>query len=148
MKNFIYDIRAFFFLRKQIRIHRKTADWQKFNLRHDWLYRVYTVINPSDKDKGDDEKMIEMKAIDKCAPISKYISAMGATEANPLGLSEILSLSMEKIPESESYLVVYYQIYQWFTPWRILSRSVIAVAATILLLIYWSKIVQLLQNFF
>jgi hypothetical protein len=148
MKRFIYDIKAFLFLRKHIKRQVNSPEWAKYNLRRDWLYRVYTVINPSEKDKGDDDKMLEMKAVDKCAPISKYIASLGATEVNPLGLSEIVSMSMERIPETDSYLVVYYQIYQWFTPWKIFSRSLLAIVGIILLSVYWSNIFSFIKNFF
>ena len=114
MRKLYYDIKAFLIIRKEVRKNRESVDWKKYNLRYDWLYRIYTVINPSEADKGDDENMINMKAVDRVTPINKYIAS--------LGLAEVVSLSMEKIPESNSYLVVYYQIFRWLTPWRIVSR--------------------------
>lgn len=120
MKNLYYDIKAFLILRKEVRKHRNSVDWQRFGLRHDWLYRIYTVMNPTETDKGDDEAMLNMKAMDRLGPINKYIAS--------LGLAEIVSLSMEKIPDTDSYLVVYYQIYRWITPWRLASRLIAVVA--------------------
>lgn len=136
MKKIYFDIKAFFILRSEVNKHKKDPDWARFGLRHDWLYRVYTVINPSPSDKGDDEAMINMKAVDKVAPISKYMASMG--------LSEIVSLSMEKIPNTDSYLVVYYQIYQWFTLWKLISRPILIGAAAWLLAHYWSLIVSII----
>ena len=135
MRKFYYDIKAFLILRKEVKKHRNTLDWQKHGLRHDWLYRIYTVINPAESDKGDDENMINMKAVDRVAPLNKYI-------AN-LGLAEIVSLSMEKIPDTESYLVVYYQIYNWFTPWRVISRILILITSIVLICKYYDKIISL-----
>lgn len=123
MMNLYYDIKAFLILRKEIRKHKNTPDWQRYGLRHDWLYRIYTVINPSEADRGDDETMMKMKAVDRVTPINKYISS--------IGLAEIVSLSMEKIPDTDSYLVVYYQIYRWITPWKVISRI------AIILIIMW-----------
>lgn len=117
MKKLFFDIKAFLILRKEVRKNRNSLDWKKYNLRHDWLYRIYTVINPTESAKGDDDAMINMKAIDRVAPINKYIASMG--------LAEIVSLSMEKVPDSDSHLVVYYQIYNWISPWRIISRIAI-----------------------
>ena len=148
MRGIIYDIKAFFLLRREVRRHRNSADWEKYSLRHDWLYRIYTVINPSDKDKGDDESMIQMKAVDRCTPINKYIASMGVTTRNPLGLSEFISLSMEKIPETDSYLVVYYQIYRWFTPWRVFSRLLSITVLAILLTAFWGKIISAIGKLF
>lgn len=117
MKKLFFDIKAFLILRKEVRKNRNSLDWQKYNLRYDRLYRIYTVINPAEAAKGDDEAMINMKAVDRVAPINKYIASMG--------LAEIVSLSMEKVPDSDSYLVVYHQIYNWISPWRIISRIAI-----------------------
>lgn len=116
MLNIYYDIKAFLIIRKEIRKHRSTLDWNKFNLRYDWMQRIYTVINPAPADKGDDENMINMKAVDKVTPLNKYIAS--------IGLAEVVSLSMEKIPDTESYLVVYYQIFRWLSLWRIIAWSV------------------------
>ena len=136
MKRLYFDIKAFFILRSEVNKHKNDPDWARFGLRHDWLYRVYTVINPSPSDKGDDEAMINMKAVDKIAPISKYMASMG--------LSEIISLSMEKIPNTESYLVVYYQIYQWFTLWKLISRPIFLGVATWALAHYWNQIISII----
>jgi hypothetical protein len=141
MKRLYYDIKAFFILRSEVKKHKNDPDWARFGLRHDWLYRVYTVINPSLSDKGDDEAMINMKAIDKVTPISKYIAGMG--------LSEVVSLSMEKVPNTDSYLVVYYQIYQWFTLWKIISRPIFIGLAAWALTHYWNQIISVIpQNLF
>lgn len=127
-----YDIKAFLILRKEVRKNRNSVDWQRFGLRHDWLYRIYTVVNPSEADKGDDEAMMNMKAMDRLGPINKYVAS--------LGLAEIVSLSMEKIPDTDSHLVVYYQIYRWITPWRIFSRLVSIVAIVLLWSLYGEQV--------
>lgn len=131
MRNFFYDIKAFYLLRREVKRHRTTAEWQKLGLRHDWLYRIYTVLNPLEQDRGDDDQMIEMKTVDRCVPITKYIMTLGTSSNNEVGLSEVLTLSMEKIPGTNSYLVVYYQIYYWFSKWRIFSRLFILLALAI-----------------
>ena len=136
MKRIYFDIKAFFILRSEVNKHKKDPDWARFGLRHDWLYRIYTVINPSPSDKGDDEAMINMKAVDKVAPISKYIAGMG--------LSEVVSLSMEKVPNTDSYLVVYYQIYQWFTLWKIISRPIFLGISIWALAHYWNQLISLI----
>jgi len=149
MKKLYYDVKAFLILQSEVNKHKNDPDWARFGLRHDWLYRIYTVINPSTADKGDDEAMINMKAVDKVAPISKYIASMGSSQINPMGLSEVVSLSMEKVPGTDSYLVVYYQIYQWFTPWKIISRPVFLGLAIWLIAHYWHQIISIIpQNLF
>jgi hypothetical protein len=135
MRKFFFDVKAFYLIRKEVRKRRNSPDWQRFSLRHDWLYRMYTVVNPTTADKGDDEQMITMKTLDRIAPINKYIASMG--------LAEVLSLSVEKIPDTDSHLVVYYQIYKWFTPWRIFSRLFFLILGTVLLSIYWNELLSL-----
>jgi hypothetical protein len=136
MRRLYFDIKAFFILRSEVKKHRNDPDWAKFGLRHDWLYRIYTVINPNPADKGDDEAMINMKAVDKVAPINKYIASMN--------VSEFVSLSMEKIPNTDSYLVVYYQIYQWFTLWKLISRPIFLTLVIWALVHYWNQIISLI----
>jgi hypothetical protein len=135
MRKLYYDIKAFLILRSEVKKHRVQPDWARFNLRHDWLYRIYTVVNPGIKDVGDDETMLRMKAMEKVEAINKYMASMG--------LAEIVSLSMEKVPDSDSYLVVYYQIYNWITPWRILSRTVSLIAIIWALIAYWEQLISL-----
>jgi hypothetical protein len=135
MRKFFFDVKAFYLIRKEVRKRRNSPDWQRFSLRHDWLYRMYTVVNPTTADKGDDEQMITMKTLDRIGPINKYIASMG--------LAEVLSLSVEKIPDTDSHLVVYYQIYKWFTPWRIFSRLFFLILGTFLLSIYWNELLSL-----
>jgi hypothetical protein len=134
MRKIWYDLKVFYILRSEVIKHRNSPDWAKYNLRHDWLYRVYTVVNPTEADKGDDDKMIEMKAIDRLTPISKYILSMG--------LGEIVTLSMERVPDTNSFLAVYYPIYRWLSLWRILSRSVMLIILISLLASYWNDIVS------
>ena len=135
MRKLYYDIKAFLILRKEIKKHKTQPDWGRFGFRHDWLYRIYTVINPATKDGGDDEMMLKMKAMEKVEAMNKYIASMG--------LAEVVSLSMEKIPNTDSYLVVYYQIYYWFTPWKLLSRTILLISAIWLLIAYWNELLSL-----
>lgn len=136
MRKFLFDVKAFYIIRKEVKEKQNSPDWVRFGLRHDWLYRIYTVINPVEADKGDDAEMTNMKMLDRLGPTNKYIAS--------IGLGEVMSVSVEKIPDTESHLVVYYQIYKWFTPWRIISRSFYIIVGTILLAAYWNKIMSLL----
>jgi hypothetical protein len=106
-----YDIKGFFYIRSVIQKNKNTVDFQKFGLRYDWVNRIYTVINPSEADKGDSPDVIKIKAQDKMVPIHKYI--------DKLELAEFVSVSVEKIPNSESYLLVYYPIINVITTWRV-----------------------------
>lgn len=133
IKNIYYDIKSFLILRSEVKKHINQPDWNRLNFRHDWLYRIYTVINPGEKDFGDDEAMLKIKTVEKMETLNKYIDTMG--------LSEIVSLSIEKIPETNSHLVVYYQIFRWFSPWRVFSRLFCLTTAITIIIAYWSNII-------
>jgi hypothetical protein len=136
LRNFFSDIRNFLYIRNVVRKNRGTADWERFNLRTDYIYRIYTVFNPDTQDKGDDPKMLEIKMGEKMIPCHKYIDS--------IGLSEVIGVSGEKIPDSDSYLVVYYQLFDYITPWRIFTNSVFG----ILILAFHSPIWGLLTKVF
>jgi len=112
-------------LRKQM----KTVDFNKLGLRVDWVNRAYTVINPSEEDKGDDPSMLRIKAQNKMLPIHRYM--------DKIGLSEFVSVSVEQIPDSEdpsklsdSYLLVYYPIFRVITTWKVAVFFVISGVAS------------------
>ncbi len=119
LKYFFEDIRNYLILIQTIKKHRNTADWQRFNLRTDWVNRIYTVFNPRPEDKGDDANVIKIKLGERMIPCHKYIDS--------IGLSEIVGVSGEQIPDSESYLVVYYPLFRYITVWRMI-RNIILVS--------------------
>ena len=123
LKNFFIDIRNFLYIRSVVLKNKGTADWERFNLRSDYVYRIYTVFNPEPQDKGDDAKMLEIKMGEKMIPCHKYIDS--------IGLSEVIGVSGEKIPDTDSYLVVYYQLFNYITLWKLFFNSLIIILITI-----------------
>ena len=107
------DIANYFIVRKAIAQGKRKPEWKKFGLRHDWVYRTYTVINPSKFDLGDETIVIRAKAIEKTKPINAFI--------NSLGISDLIAVSMEEIPETQSFLIVYYPIFNYLTVWKVFS---------------------------
>jgi hypothetical protein len=106
------DIKGYFIVRSILRQQKKTVDFNKFGLRIDWINRAYTVINPSEEDKGDSDEVLRVKAQDKMLPIHKYM--------DKIGLSEFVSVSAEQVPGTNSYLLVYYPIFRILTMWKII----------------------------
>ena len=108
----IYEIRNWFFVRRTIRKHRKTADWQQFNLRVDWIGRIYTVLNPQlPGDKGDTKEVLLLKYAERIKPINLYL--------NNLGLGLAISVASEEVENSDSLLVVWYPIFEVITFWKV-----------------------------
>jgi hypothetical protein len=122
-----FDIKGYFIVRIILRKQKKTVDFNKFGLRVDWINRAYTVINPSEEDKGDSPDVLRIKAQNKMLPIHRYM--------DKVGLSEFVSVSVEPIPDEEdpnrvtdSYLLVYYPIFRVITTWRLILTAIIFIA--------------------
>jgi hypothetical protein len=115
LKNFLQDVKNYTVLRLAIRKYRGTPDWERFNLRVDWVGRIYTVFNPSPADAGDDKQMLDIKLGERMIPCHKFIDTMG--------LSEVVAVSGEKIPDSDSYLIVYYPIFKYLSVWKVFLNA-------------------------
>jgi len=142
-RNLLHDIKNYVILRNAIRNYRGTADWERFNLRVDWVGRIYTVFNPNPADAGDDKKMLEIKLGERMIPCHKFIDTMG--------LSEVVAVSGEKIPETESYLIVYYPIFKYISVWKAIVNTfwliiILVFNAKIINGIHW--LIDLLKNLF
>ncbi len=108
----IYEIRNWFFVMKTIRKHCNTADWQRFNLRSDWIGRIYTVLNPElPGDAGDPMEVLKFKYTERLQPINLYMQQ--------IGLSLAITAAYEEVPESNSFLVVYVPIFNVLTVWKV-----------------------------
>jgi hypothetical protein len=117
LRNCIRDIRNYTTLLSAIRKHKGTADWLRFDLRVDWVGRIYTVFNPLPADKGDTEDVLQIKLGERMIPCHKYMDS--------IGLSEIVAVSGEKIPDSDAYLIVYYPMFKYITTWTIFINVII-----------------------
>ena len=108
----IYEIRNWLYVKRIIRTHRKTADWQQYNLRADWIGRIYTVFNPQmPGDKGDTVEVLKLKYADRLKPVNLYLDR--------LGLGMAVAIASEDVKDSESMLVVWYPIFDIITFWKV-----------------------------
>jgi hypothetical protein len=130
LRNFLTDVKNYVILRNVIRKNKGTADWERFNLRTDWVGRIYTVFNPNPADAGDDKQMLDIKLGERMIPCHKYVDG--------IGLSEVVGVSGEKIPDTDSYLIVYYPIFKYLSVWKAVLNSFYI----ILILIFRSEIVS------
>ena len=115
------EIKNYFFLRKVIGRESRKPDslWNTYNLRRNWFGRIYTVISLREEQEGEEEVVKNWMAMERMRPINDYLT--------DLGLHEIIFPSIEKIPQTRSYLVVYSPLFKettlaWFI-WRILIIS-------------------------
>jgi len=107
----IREIKNWLYIKKTIKqeIKKHDSKWYEYNLRINRHGRVYTVVNLREEDMGDPVEVQQFKAMEKMKPINQYLS--------DLDFTELVFPSIELIPESRSYLVVYSPIFNILT-WR------------------------------
>jgi hypothetical protein len=122
-KLIIKELSNYFFLRSVLnKAASESGDssWSRYNLRKNWYGRIYTIISLREEDMGEEEVVKNWKAMERMRPINDYLQS--------LGLQEIIFPSIEQIPNSRSYLVVYSPIFIETTVfgiiWRLLLLSV------------------------
>jgi hypothetical protein len=105
------EAKNYFYLRKTLRRESKTTNsehpWVKYKLRKNWYGRIYTVVSLREEDMGEEEVVRNWKAMEMMRPINEYLTS--------LDLQEIVFPSIEKIPDSRSYLVVYSPLFKNLT---------------------------------
>jgi hypothetical protein len=106
------DLSNWWYVMKTVRTHKQTADWKQFNLRADWVGRIYTVLNPqSPTDDGDGMDILRVKYADRLKPINLYI--------DKIGLSYSVTVAYDQLDESKSFLIVYVPIFSYLTVWKV-----------------------------
>lgn len=124
----IKDIRNYFFLRKVIKREMVNSPlWSKNNLRVDWIGRIYTVVNlPPEVTMAPDlpKELWPAYLVDQSKGLNEYLTS--------LNLHEIIIPEFKEIPESTSYLLVYYPYFRYLTGWWIISRTVFWTSAIII----------------
>ena len=100
------ELKNWFYIKKIIKreINDPNTQWHKYNLRSNWYGRIYTVLSLREEDTGEELVVQNWKAMEKMRPINEYLSS--------LNFQEIVYPSIEKIPDSMSYLTVYSPIFR------------------------------------
>lgn len=132
-----YEISNWFYVKNIISKHSTTMDWQKHNLRADWVGRIYTVLNPqSPSDDGDTMEVLRLKYAERLKPINLYLDS--------IGLSESITPAYEQVRNTASFLIVYSPIFRVITTWRVIVVAffVTMFFATKLDNITWSAITK------
>lgn len=119
------ELQNYVFLQKVLRkeISDPTSEWQNFKLRKNWYGRIYTVVSLREEDMGEEETVRNWKAMEMMKSVNAYLTK--------LDLQEIIFPSIEKIPDSRSYLVVYSPLFKDLTFswafWRLIIISGIGI---------------------
>jgi hypothetical protein len=125
-KKIIVDINNYFFLKKTIKKNENTFEWKKYNLRVDWIGRIYTVVNlPPEVIYSPDspQEIRPAYVLEESKPINEYLTK--------LNLQEILIPEMRAIPDSISYLLIYSPYFQRLSIKWVLYRI------TLIFLLIW-----------
>jgi len=124
----IRDVRNYFFLRKIIKREMINSPlWSKNNLRVDWIGRIYTVVNlPPEVTMSPDlpRELWPAYLVDQSKGLNEYLTS--------LNLHEIIIPEYKEIPESTSYLLIYYPYFRNLTKWWIISRTIFWTSAIII----------------
>lgn len=113
----IRDINNYFFLRKTIKEESKGLKWNKFNLRFDWIGRIYTVVNlPPEVTLSPDApgEIRPAYVLEEIRSINEYLTT--------LNLHEIIVPVFKPLEGTDSYLVIYYPVFQKLSVFWVLSR--------------------------
>lgn len=125
LKMIFRELKNYFFLRSVLRKESANINslWNKYNLRKNWYGRIYTVISLREEEMGEEELVRNWLAMEKMKPVNQYLT--------DLGLQEIIFPSIEKIPESRSYLVVYSPLFENLSISWVVSRLIIILLVTV-----------------
>lgn len=100
------DIKCIYNIITKVNKFSKTADWKLLNLRYDWIYRIYTIINPRDSDLGDQDEVLNIKFNERINVYHNYIDS--------IGLANWVKINVKKVEGTQSYLLFYSPLLVWF----------------------------------
>ena len=111
LKTGIKDFYFYFYIWRFIRRNRGGVEWNQFNLRHDWIGRIYTVASYKPEDESLPEEVKYSMTMQELRPLIDWL------QRNNLG--EIIMPTIRKIEGTYSYLVkfspLFYEIsIRWF----------------------------------
>lgn len=129
---------------KEIRLYREytkiirneelnSPKWSRANLRRDWIYRIYTVINlPPQVTMSQDfpEESKPSFVMSELKPINEYLKYLNLEELLTMGINPIENTS------NNSWLVVYQFVFRQIT-WLWILRFTLQIILLILLIFYY-----------
>lgn len=125
------ELKNYFYLRKVLAREssgKGSSRWNSLALRKNWYGRVYTVVSLREEDMGEEEMVRNWRAMEMMRPINEYITS--------LDLQEIVFPSIEAIPDSRSYLVVYSPLFNEFTSsWAIRKGIMLLIIGAIAIVV-------------
>lgn len=128
----IKELYYWFKLIKVINKNKSRPDWKRMNFRIGWVYQIYTVINLKDEYMGEEEDVKKMRVLEKIAPINKYVASLSDF------VKDSVRLEIVHEPNTKSWVVIYWPLFNYFSLWWVLKRIIIGFSAYFI--IKWSII--------
>ena len=129
MKKSFRELKNWFYIKRTIREEKRKPNsmWNTYKLRNNWFGRIYTVLSLREEDLGEELVIQNWKAMEMMRPINEYLTSLDFTE--------IVFPSIERIPNSRSYLVVYSPLFKHLTAWKV-TLTILAVSSLIFGILY------------
>lgn len=113
--NIYKELKNYVFLRKMIRKNKKSAPWNKLNLRTGWFGTIGTVINLPPEVFSGEEVYYQMYIVEQMKPINEYLSTLNLQEI----IYPRVSSMVDKDKGEYAYLIKYYPLFRelsfgWF----------------------------------
>lgn len=143
MSKIFNDLSDFYYLRKIIKKAKKDKQWAELNLRHDWFFNPYTVVNlPPEVYEADRESQLQF--------VAYYMQDANLFFIRYL-LQDMLVPSVEPIEDSASYLIVYHADYEVLSTWFFIKKILLLTLGTFIwmkydLVNYYHRIVEIATN--
>ncbi len=121
LKTGLKDAYFYYYIWRFIRKNRNSIEWNEFNLRHDWVGRMYTVQSYTYEDTSLPEDIRYTMVMEKLRPLIDWL------QANNLG--EILMPNVKKIEGTYSYLIKFSPLfYEVSLSWLVIRAIFVYVA--------------------
>lgn len=110
------EIKNYFYLIRTIRKNRNSEVWKKHNLRYNWFFTIYTVVNLPPEVFGSEEIYYQTYVMEALLPIYEYFIT--------LNIQEIIECKTRRIEGNPSFLVLYKPLFNDLTAWWIFKWTV------------------------
>lgn len=117
LKTGIKDLYFYYYIWRFIRKNRDGDTWKSFNLRHDWIGRIYTVYTTKNEDTSLPDDINFAMMVDQMQPLISWL------EKNNMG--EIMMPDIKRIPDSYSYLVKFSPLFYEISLSWLFTRSIL-----------------------
>jgi hypothetical protein len=134
----------YIFLKKQVKKYKNTENWNKYRLRYNWFYTIYTVVNIPNEVYDAEPSFHRMWVVEAAKPINDFMAEMN--------LHEIVEFKIKQYDERNYFLIYkpYFNSFSfwWFMKYVLLIAGVFYLHSKIDLLIIYKVVLDKLHLFY